>query len=75
MFAVSHRRGDEVLLVRGGEDTVQKLRRHAERTHRAFMLDGREVYGLSVFCALDELAAADLLTATLHSDTAERRSG
>jgi hypothetical protein len=45
-----------VLVIRGGNDTVQKLRRHAERTHRAFTLDGRPVYGLSVYCALDELA-------------------
>jgi hypothetical protein len=31
---------DDALLIRGGEDSVQKLRRHAERTHRAFTLDG-----------------------------------
>jgi hypothetical protein len=49
-----------VLLLRGGDDTVQKLRRHAERTHRAFTLDGRPVYGLSVFCALDELGRRQL---------------
>jgi hypothetical protein len=51
---------DDVLLLRGGEDTVPKLRRHAERTHRAFTLDGSPVYGLSVFCALDELAQRQL---------------
>jgi hypothetical protein len=51
---------DDVLLIRGGEDSVQKLRRHAERTHRAFTLDGRPFYGLSVFCALDELAQRQL---------------
>jgi hypothetical protein len=52
--------GDDVPLFRGGDDTVQKLRRHAERTHRAFTLDGRGVYGLSVFCALDEIGERQL---------------
>lgn len=46
-----------MLVVRGGNDTVQKLRQHAERTHRAFVLDGRPIFGASVYCALDELAA------------------
>lgn len=44
---------DRVILVRGGPDTVAKLRRHAMRTHRAYRLDGRPVFGISVFCALD----------------------
>jgi hypothetical protein len=48
--------GDDTLVIRGGDDTVPKLRRHAERTHRAFTLDGRPTYGLSVYCGLDELA-------------------
>jgi len=52
--------GDDVLVLRGGDDTVQSLRRHAERTHRAFALDGRSVYGLSVFCAIDELGQRQL---------------
>ena len=41
------------LLVRGGPDTVEKLRRHAERTARAWALDGRPLYGISVFAVLD----------------------
>lgn len=47
---------DDVLVVRGGDDSLDKLRRHAERIHRAYMLDGTPLYGLSVYCALDELA-------------------
>ena len=41
------------LLVRGGPDTVGKLRRHAERTARAWALDGRPLFGISVFAVLD----------------------
>lgn len=41
------------ILVRGGPDTVEKLRRHAERTARAWALDGRPLYGISVFAVLD----------------------
>jgi hypothetical protein len=41
------------LLVRGGSDTVGKLRRHAERTARAWALDGEPLLGISVFAVLD----------------------
>lgn len=41
------------LLVRGGPDTVGKLRRHAERTARAWALDGEPLFGISVFAVLD----------------------
>jgi hypothetical protein len=41
------------LLVRGGPDTASKLRRHAERTARAWALDGRPLFGISVFAVLD----------------------
>jgi len=41
------------LLVRGGTDTAGKLRRHAERTARAWALDGRPLLGISVFAVLD----------------------
>ena len=44
---------DATLLVRGGPDTVDKLRRHAERTARAWALDGRPLHGISVFAVLD----------------------
>jgi hypothetical protein len=43
----------DCLVVRGGLDTVAKVRRHAMRTHRAFQLDGHPIFGISVFCALD----------------------
>jgi hypothetical protein len=41
------------LLVRGGPDTVSKLRRHAERTARAWALDSQPFFGISVFAVLD----------------------
>ncbi len=41
------------VLIRGGPDTVGKLRRHAERTARAWALDGRPFLGISVFAVLD----------------------
>ena len=40
-------------LIRGGPDTVDKLRRHAERTARAWALDGQPLLGISVFAVLD----------------------
>ncbi len=39
-------------MVRGGRDTVDKLRVHAERTARAWSLDGQPLLGISVFAAL-----------------------
>jgi hypothetical protein len=42
-----------VTVVRGGSDTPEKLRRHAERTARAWSLDGRAFLGVSVFAVLD----------------------
>jgi hypothetical protein len=41
------------LVVRGGRDTPDKLRRHAERTARAWSLDGQPLLGVSVFAVLD----------------------
>lgn len=46
--------------LRGGPDNIDKLRRHAARTHRAYVLDGRPVSGVSVFCALDDIGPASL---------------
>ena len=47
------------LVVRGGRDSADKLRRHAERTARAWALDGQPLLGVSVFAvlgmSLDEL--------------------
>jgi hypothetical protein len=40
------------LLVRGGHDTIDKLRGHAERTARARSLDGVPLLGISVFALL-----------------------
>ena len=40
------------VLVRGGVDTRDKLRRHAKRTARAWSLDGKPLLGISVFAAL-----------------------
>lgn len=48
------------VVIRGGPDSVAKLRAHAERTARAFALDGVPALGLSVFAALDDIGAASL---------------
>jgi hypothetical protein len=48
------------LVIRGGPDTVDKLRRHAERTARAWALDGLPLLGISVFAVLD-MSLDDLL--------------
>jgi hypothetical protein len=44
---------DATIVVRGGADTPDKLRRHAERTARAWSLDGQPLLGISVFAAFD----------------------
>jgi hypothetical protein len=41
------------LIIRGGRDTPDKLRSHAQRTARAWSLDGQPLLGISVFAALD----------------------
>lgn len=51
---------DLTVVLRGGPDTVDKLRRHALRTNRAFALDGDPVFGVSVFCALDAIGPGSL---------------
>lgn len=51
---------DAVVVIRGGPDTTEKLTRHADRTARAWTLDGGALHGVSVFCALDELGEASL---------------
>jgi hypothetical protein len=43
---------ETTLVVRGGRDTVDKLRGHAERTGRAWSLDGVPLLGISVFAVL-----------------------
>ena len=51
---------DETLVVRGGPDTAAKLAAHARRMHRAYMLDGQPLFGVSVFAALDDIGPASL---------------
>jgi len=47
-------------VVRGGPDSVVKIEGHAARTARAYVLDGRPVFGVSVFAALDDIGPASL---------------
>lgn len=49
-----------IVVVRGGPSTVAKLTEHAKRTHDAYSLDGAPLWGVSVFCALDEAGPASL---------------
>jgi hypothetical protein len=53
-----------VLLLRGGPDTVEKLRKHAQRTAQAWSLDGQPLLGISVFAVLD-VQADELLRSRL----------
>lgn len=39
---------------------MPKLQTHARRTARAWRLDGVPVFGISVFCALDDIGPASL---------------
>lgn len=39
--------------MRGGSDTIDKLRRHAIRTARAWALDNSPLVGISVFAVVD----------------------
>jgi len=41
------------LVIRGGRDTPDKLRSHAQRTARAWSLDGQPLLGISLFAVLD----------------------
>lgn len=49
---------DAAVVIRGGPDTLSLLRTHARRLHRAFVLDGVPVFGVSVFVAIDDVGAA-----------------
>jgi hypothetical protein len=44
---------DDTVLARGGRDTPDKLRMHAQRTARAWSLEGQPLLGISVFAVLD----------------------
>ena len=48
-----HPPADATLVIRGGRDTPDKLRSHAQRTARAWSLDGQPLLGISVFAVLD----------------------
>lgn len=68
------------IVVRGGRDTRDKLRRHAERTARAWSLDGQPLLGISVFAVLG-MPLEDLLCRrfanfrTIYLPTAARLIG
>ncbi len=49
-----HRRGP------WGPTTLAKLAQHAQRTHDAYVLDGQTLWGVSVFCALDDIGPSSL---------------
>lgn len=51
---------DRIIVVRGGPDTLAKLAVHARRTHDAYVLDGEPLWGISVYCALDDVGPASL---------------
>lgn len=51
---------DSTIVVRGGPATAAKLASHARRTHDAYVLDGRDLWGVSVFCALDDIGPGSL---------------
>lgn len=61
---------DARVVLRGGPDTLSLLRSHARRVNRLFVLDGDEVWAISVLVALDEVGAGSadsLLRSKLRS--------
>ncbi len=46
------------VVIRGGPDTPSLLRTHARRLNRLYVLDGEDVFGVSVFVAQDEIGPA-----------------
>jgi hypothetical protein len=49
------------VFIRGGPDTVGELRRHAERTARAWALDGRPFLGIALAERLDLVMSQNIL--------------
>jgi hypothetical protein len=49
-----------MVVVRGGPGSIEKLRQHAQRTARFWDLDGEPLFGVSVFCAFDDIGFASL---------------
>jgi hypothetical protein len=48
-----------VVVVRGGPNSIERLE-HAQRTADAYTLDGDPLWGVSVFCALDDVGPGSL---------------
>ena len=46
------------MVIRGGPDTLSLLQSHARRLNRLYVLDGADVFGISVFVARDEIGPA-----------------
>jgi len=72
-----HLPAETTLVVRGGRDTADKLRSHAQRTARAWSLDGQPLLGISVFAVLgmplDELLSRRFATfRTIYLPTVAR---
>lgn len=61
---------DASVVIRGGPDTSSLLRSHARRLNRLYVLDGGEVFGVSVFVAYGDIGATSertILTGKLRS--------
>ena len=61
---------DFQVILRGGPDTASLIRAHARRVNRLFILDGSDVWAISVFVALDDVgtgSAKAILQTKLHS--------
>jgi hypothetical protein len=71
---------DTAMVLRGGRDSVDKLRRHALLTARAWSLDGAPLFGISVFAVVDQPLEALLRERfasfrTMHVTTVGRLRG
>lgn len=58
------------VVIRGGPDTLSLLQSHARRLNRLYSLDGRDVFGISVFVARDDIGRSserDILRSKLRS--------
>ena len=49
---------DALVALRGGPDTRSLISSHARRVNRLYVLDGEQVWGISVFVALDPTGPA-----------------
>ncbi len=53
-------RSDDVIVIRGGPDAVQKILAHARRLNTIYVLDALPVLGVSIVAAMDDLGPASL---------------